>query len=340
MEGKETALFKLKNTNGMEVLITNYGGCVVGLFLPDKNGVLTDVVIGLGSIDSYRHSTQPRFGAIIGGYGNRMANGAFNIKDEEYTLCKNNGPNALHGGKKGFRDVVWDVIYVDNSRIELYYFSEHMEEGFPGNLKVKLVYSLTEDNSLKINYAATTDKPIVVNLTHSTFFNLNGEGSGTIFNHQVQIKADNYLPVDSTLTPTGNIEDVTGTPFDFRKAATIGSRINDHSGQLKNGKGFDHNFVLNKHAMHTPVARVKGDKSGIVMEVFTDQPGLQFYSGNFMRGKNILKGGGKDGYRTAFSMETQHFPDPPNKPLLTSTLLSRGKEYKAQTIYRFIADSV
>lgn len=324
----------------MEVLITNYGGRLVGLFLPDKNGILTDVVIGLGSIDDYQRSVQPYFGAIIGRYANRIANGAFKLKDEEYTLNKNNGHNTLHGGKKGFHDVVWDVIHVDNSRLELCYFSEDMEEGFPGNLKVKVIYSLTEDNSLKISYAAATDKPTVVNLTSHAFFNLNGEGSGTIFNHQVQIKADYYLPVDGTLIPTGDIDDVSGTPFDFRKVATIGSRINDHNGQLKKGKGFDHNFVLNKHAMHTPVARVKGDKSGIVMEVFTDQPGLQFYSGNFMRGKNILKGGGKDGYRTAFAMETQHFPDSPNQPSFPSTLLSRGKEYKTQTVYRFLAHSV
>jgi len=192
IDGKETALFKLKNAKGMEALITNYGGRLVGLSVPDKNSVLTDVVIGLGSVDDYQRSTEPYFGATIGRYCNRIANGIFKLDGKEYTIYKNNGPNSLHGGKRGFHDVVWDVIHFDNSRVELYYFSEDMEEGFPGNLKVRVTYALTEENSLKISYLATTDKPTVVNLTNHAFFNLNGEGSGTILNHQVQIRANCY----------------------------------------------------------------------------------------------------------------------------------------------------
>jgi aldose 1-epimerase len=335
IDGKETALFKLKNINGMEVLITNYGGRLVGLSIPDKNGVLTDVVIGLGSVDGYQGSTEPYFGATIGRYCNRIANGTFKLDGKEYTLYRNNGLNMLHGGKRGFHDVVWDVIQFDNSRLELYYFSEDMEEGFPGNLKVRVTYTLTEGNSLKISYLVTTDKPTVVNLTNHAFFNLNGEGSGTILNHQIQIKANGYLPVDGNLIPTGNLEDVTGTPFDFRKVATIGARINDHNEQLEKGKGYDHNFLLNKHAIRTPVARVKGDKSGILMEVFTDQPGLQFYSGNFMKGKNTMKRGKKDAYRTAFALETQHFPDSPNQPSFPTTELKPGQTYKTMSCYKF-----
>ena len=337
VDNKKTDLYVLKNKNGMEAAITNYGGRLVSLLVPDKNGKMTDVVDGFESVEGFQHSTEPYFGATIGRYGNRIAKGKFKLDGKEYTLFKNNGPNTLHGGKKGYQDVVWDAKQINESTLQLTYLSKDMEEGFPGNLNVKVTYALTDDNCLKINYEATTDKPTVVNLTNHAFFNLNGSGSGTILNHEVQIDADNYTPVDSTLIPSGKIVAVTGTPFDFRKSTAIGARVNDNNEQLKNGKGYDHNFVLNKHSMNTPVAKVKGDKSGIVMEVFTEEPGLQFYSGNFMHSKNSMKYGKKDDYRTAFAMETQHFPDSPNQPQFPSTVLKPGQTYKTQSCYKFLS---
>jgi aldose 1-epimerase len=335
IDGKHVNLFELKNKRGMAAYITNYGGRLVSLLVPDKHGKMTDVVQGFNGVKGYQKSTEPYFGATIGRYGNRIANGKFVLDNQKYTLYKNNGPNTLHGGKKGFQDVVWDAKQVGPSSIELTYLSKDMEEGFPGNLKVKVIYKLTEDNALKISYEASTDKSTVINLTNHAFFNLNGENSGSILNHRVQIKADRFLPVNATLIPTGVIENVAGTPFDFRRGATIGSRINDHSQQLGNGKGYDHNYVLNTHNLKTSVANIIGDKSGIVMDVFTDQPGLQFYSGNFMQSKNIMKEGHKDEYRTAFAVETQHFPDSPNQPAFPSTVLKRGQQYYTVSIYRF-----
>jgi len=337
IDNKKTDLYILKNKNGMEAAITNYGGRLVSLLVPDKNGKMTDVVDGFENVEGYQHSTEPYFGATIGRYGNRIANGKFKLDGKDYTLYKNNGPNTLHGGKKGYQDVVWDAKQINDATLQLTYLSKDMEEGFPGNLNVKVTYALTNDNCLKINYEATTDKPTVVNLTNHAFFNLNGSGSGTILNHEVEINADNYTPVDSTLIPTGKIVTVAGTPFDFRKSTTIGARVNDNNEQLKNGKGYDHNFVLNKHSSSTPVAKVKGDKSGIVMEVYTEEPGLQFYSGNFMHSKNSMKAGKKDDYRTAFAMETQHFPDSPNQPQFPSTTLKLGQTYKTESCYKFLS---
>ena len=335
IDQKQVHLYTLKNKNGMEALITNFGGRLVSLYVPDKSNKLIDVIQGFSSVEGYQKSTEPYFGATIGRYGNRIAKGKFVLEGKSYTLYLNNGPNTLHGGKKGFQDVMWDAVQPDSSSIELSYLSKDMEEGFPGNLKVKVIYTLTDDNSLKISYQASTDKTTIVNLTNHAFFNLNGENSGTILNHRVQIKADRYTPIDSTFIPTGSLEDVAGTPFDFRKGYSIGSRINDHNEQLSNGKGYDHNFVLNPHSTRTSVASVIGDKSGIVMEVFTDQPGLQFYSGNFMQAKNTMKGGHKDEYRTAFAMETQHFPDSPNQPTFPSTVLKPGEVYQSTSVYKF-----
>jgi len=335
IDQKQVHLYTLKNKNGMEALITNFGGRLVSLYVPDKSNKLIDVIQGFSSVEGYQKSTEPYFGATIGRYGNRIAKGKFVLEGKSYTLYLNNGPNTLHGGKKGFQDVMWDAVQPDSSSIELSYLSKDMEEGFPGNLKVKVIYTLTDDNSLKISYQASTDKTTIVNLTNHAFFNLNGENSGTILNHRVQIKADRYTPIDSTFIPTGSLEDVAGTPFDFRKGYLIGSRINDHNEQLSNGKGYDHNFVLNPHSTRTSVASVIGDKSGIVMEVFTDQPGLQFYSGNFMQAKNTMKGGHKDEYRTAFAMETQHFPDSPNQPSFPSTVLKPGEVYQSTSVYKF-----
>jgi aldose 1-epimerase len=335
IDGKQTHLFILKNKNGVEAAITNYGGRLVALLVPDSSGKMIDVAVGIGSVDGYIKSTEPYYGATIGRYGNRIAKGHFTLDGKQYTLAINNAPNTLHGGKKGYQDVVWDAKEINDQTLELIYLSKDMEEGFPGNLKITVTYSLTDDNAFKCNYEATTDKTTVVNLTNHAYFNLNGEGSGTILNHLVQFKADNYTPVDSTLIPTGKIEPVKDTPLDFSTPTTIGARINDANEQLKNGKGYDHNFVLNKHDITQPIATVKGDKTGIIMEIYTEEPGLQFYSGNFMQGKNVMKYGEKDDYRTAFAMETQHYPDSPNQPQFPSTVLKPGQIYKTQSIYKF-----
>lgn len=336
IDGKQTHLFILKNKNGAEAAITNYGGRLVSLLVPGSTGKLTDVVVGNGSIDGYIKSGGSYYGATIGRYGNRIAKGHFKLEGKDYSLFINNTPNSLHGGKSGFDHKVWGAKKIDDQTLELTYLSKDMEEGYPGNLNVKVTYNLTDDNAVKISYEATTDKITVVNLTNHTYFNLNGEGSGTVLNHTVQLDADHFTPVDATLIPTGKIEPVKGTPFDFTAPAAIGSRINDTTNeQIKNGKGYDHNFVLNKHDFNTPVATVKGDKSGIIMKVYTEEPGMQFYSGNFMAGANIMKYGEKDEHRTAFAMETQHYPDSPNQPQFPSTVLKPGQTYKTQTIYKF-----
>lgn len=336
INGKQTHLYVLKNAKGMEVAITNYGGRIVSLLVPDKNGKMVDVVEGFNSVEGFEKSTEPYFGALIGRFGNRIAKGKFTLDGKQYTLVTNNGPNTLHGGHPGFDEVVWDGKQTDSSTVVLTYFAKDMEGGFPGNLHVQVTYYVTPDNALRISYEATTDKPTVVNLTSHPFFNLNGAGSGTILNHSVQIFADGYTPVDSTLIPTGKIDSVKDTPFDFRHPETIGARINQDNTQLKDGKGYDHNFVLNKHDDPLkPVAIAIGDKTGIEMGVFTQEPGLQFYSGNFMQSKNSMKYGNKDDFRTAFAMETQHFPDSPNQPSFPSTVLKPGETYKTATEYKF-----
>ncbi|RYD78756.1 MAG: galactose mutarotase [Sphingobacteriales bacterium] len=337
IDGKNTSLYTLKNINNAEAVFTNYGGRLVSLIVPDKNGKLTDVVVGFSSVSGYEKSTEPYFGATIGRFGNRIAKGKFSLDGKNYTLFTNNGVNTLHGGKKGYQYVVWDARQLNEHTIEFHYLSKDMEEGFPGNLDVKVTYTLTDKNELKMNYVATTDKNTVVNLTNHAFFNLNGEGSGDILGHEVLIYADEYTPVDSTLIPTGKIEKVSGTPFDFTKSKTIGAAIEDKNQQLTNGKGYDHNYVLNKTKAEGMfhAATVKGDKSGIIMDVYTQEPGLQFYSGNFMQSKNTFKTGAKDDFRTAFCMETQHFPDSPNQPQFPTTTLKAGQVYKTSSIYRF-----
>lgn len=337
IDGKATDLYVLKNKNNVQAAITNYGGRLVSLLVPDKDGNLTDVVVGFDGVQKYAASTEPYFGATIGRYGNRIANGKFTLDNKEYTLATNNGPNTLHGGEKGFQDVVWDARQVNDQTLELTYLSKDMEEGFPGNLNVKVIYSLTDDNGLQIDYEATTDRRTVVNLTNHAFFNLNGEGSGTILNHILKVNADTYTPVDSTLIPLGKHAPVAGTPFDFRNPTTIGERIEQDDTQLKNGLGYDHNFVLNAKEKPglNPAATIIGDKSRIAMEVLTEEPGLQFYSGNFMQSKNTFKTGAKDDFRTAFCLETQHFPDSPNQPSFPSTVLNPTKIYKTTTFYKF-----
>jgi aldose 1-epimerase len=337
IDGKKTDLYILKNHRGMTVAITNYGGRIVSLVVPDKNGRMVDVVVGFNNVKDYVTSTEPYFGATIGRFGNRIAKGKFSIDGKTYTLFTNNGPNTLHGGKKGFQGVVWNASQPDDSTLLLSYLSKDMEEGFPGNLKVKVIYSITGENEFKCEYEANTDKKTVVNLTNHAFFNLNGEGSGTITDHLLQLNADRYTPVDSTLIPTGKIEEVVTTPFDFRKPQPIGARINDDNQQLKYGRGYDHNFVLNENKSGglNHAATVIGNKSGIMMDIFTEEPGLQFYSGNFMQGKNIFKTGSRDDHRTAFALETQHFPDAPNQPGFPPTILEPGKTYHTVSVYKF-----
>jgi aldose 1-epimerase len=329
--------YVLKNKNGLKAIFTNYGGRLVSLFVPGKKDTLTDVVVGFKTAAEYKNSTEPYFGATIGRYGNRIAKGKFMLDGKQVTLTINNGPNTLHGGKAGFQYVMFDAVQKGDNGLELTYLSKDMEGGFPGNAKIKVTYTLNDDNELRMDYEATTDKTTVMNLTNHAFFNLNGEGSGTILNHIVQINADKYTPVDSTLIPTGKLDPVAGTPFDFNKPTTIGARINTPNQQLKNGTGYDHNYVLKSAGAgkFNHAATVTGDKSGVVMDIYTQEPGLQFYSGNFMQSKNTFKGGSKDDFRTAFAMETQHFPDSPNQPSFPTTTLKPGETYKTSSYYKF-----
>jgi len=337
IDGKKTNLYILKNKNNMQAAFTNYGGRLVSLLVPDSAGNQVDVVVGFDGIDGYSQSTEPYFGATIGRYGNRIAKGKFTLDGKEYTLATNNGQNSLHGGKKGYQYVVWDAKQPNGHTLELSYLSKDMEEGYPGNLNVKVTYTLTDDNELKMDYEATTDKRTVVNLTNHAFFNLNGEGSGTVLKHTLQIYADQFTPIDTTLIPLGTNIPVKDTPFDFNTPTAIGKRIDAVNDQIAAGKGYDHNYVLNgtKGLGMTHAATVKGEKTNIVMDVYTQEPGLQFYSGNFMQSKNKFKGGSTDDFRTAFCLETQHYPDSPNQPSFPSTILAPGKVYKTSSIYKF-----
>lgn len=334
--GKNVELFVLKNKNGVEAAITNYGGRVVSLLVPDKHNAFKDVVLGYDSLKSYQKKGEPFFGALIGRYGNRIGQGKFTLDGRTYQLQLNDGVNTLHGGFDGFFGKVWDAKKVTDQILELSYLSKDGEAGYPGNLTVKVTYELTDDNSLKISYDATTDKHTVLNLTNHAYFNLNGAGDSTITDHLLSIDADTYTPVDSTLIPTGKIEQVAGTPFDFNKPTLIGTRINDQNEQLKFGKGYDHNFVLRKGKGLQKVATVVSAKTGIVMDVLTEEPGLQFYSGNFLTG-NEHDGKGSVSYphRSAFCLETQHFPDSPNQATFPTTELKPGQVYKTVTVYKF-----
>jgi len=336
IDDKQTNLYVLKNGN-MQVAITNYGARIVSIVVPDKNGNATDVSVGYDAVQPYSEGGDTYFGAIVGRYGNRIAKGKFKLDGKELTLATNNGANSLHGGTKGFSRVVWDAQQQNDSTLVLTYLSKDGEEGYPGNLNAKVTYTVLNNAQLKIDYEATTDKNTILNLTNHTYFNLNGQGNGTILNHSVMINADRYTPVDSTLIPIGKLQPVKGTPFDFTTATTIGARVNDTTDQqIKFGKGYDHNFVLNtKSNIEEKAAEVTGDQSGIVMDVYTAEPGLQFYVGNFMNGSHTIKGGKKDDYRTAFCLETQHYPDSPNQPNFPSTELKPGQQYRTTTIYAF-----
>jgi aldose 1-epimerase len=331
--GRQVELYYLKNNAGMQVVVSNFGAHLIGAWLPDRRGNLTSIILGFDNIEGLALQKN-YYGATVGRYANRIAKGKFTLEGKKYTLPVNNGPNSLHGGVNNFSLKMWQAKQIDGKTVELECFSEHMDEGYPGNLKAKVTYSLTEDNEIVINYEATTDKTTVVNLTNHAYFNLNGEGNGDILYHIVQIVADKYTPVNKTMIPTGEIVLVKGTPLDFMQPERIGKRINADHPQLKIGNGYDHNYVLNSHGIHSPVAIVTGDLTDIKMEVFTDQPGLQFYTGNYMSGTNTLRGGVKDKARTGFALETQHFPDSPNKPQFPSTVLKPGEVYKTQTIYK------
>ncbi|MEQ8471784.1 MAG: aldose epimerase family protein [Marinoscillum sp.] len=336
LDGKPVDLYLLKNANGMLVTITNHGGRIVHLIVPDKDGNPTDVVLGYNSLEGYLNTSEVYFGSLIGRYGNRIAKGQFTIDSDTFQLATNNGPNNLHGGPVGFHNVVWDVKSSSSNSVTLTYLSPDGEEGFPGNLKVEMTYSLTDDNEIVMDYSATTDKKTPVNLTNHAFFNLNGDGSGEINDHELQIRASAFTPVGSTLIPTGEITDVEGTPFDFRSPETIGSRIDFQSQQLEFGNGYDHNFVLDKGITKEPelVATVKSPMTGIEMQVLTTEPGLQFYGGNFLNGTETGKNGTYE-FRGAFCLETQHYPDSPNQSDFPSTILSPGEKYHTVSIYKF-----
>jgi aldose 1-epimerase len=340
-DGEQIDLYLLKNKNGMEVAITTYGGAVVSLKVPDRNGKLADVVLGYDSLDGYEND-KAYFGAIVGRYANRIAHAQFTLDGKTYTLAKNNGENTLHGGIKGFNKKVWTAKAVpgkSDQSLELSYLSKDGEEGFPGNLQVRVVYTLTDSNELKIEYSTTTDKKTVVNLTNHSYFNLLGvgPGMGDILEHVLMIEADKFTPVDSGLIPTGELRDLAGTPFDFRKPAAIGARINADDEQITLGGGYDHNFVL-RRKMGDPIslaARVVEAASGRILEVWTTEPGMQFYTGNFLDGSAHGKGGVPYTKRMAFCLETQHFPDSPNHPKFPSTELKPGERYHTTTIYKF-----
>ena len=341
-EGKLVELFTISNNKGMKVQITNFGGKVVSMLVPDRNGALADVVLGYSAYPEWE-SGNPYFGALIGRYANRIANGRFAIDGKTYQLAINNGPNALHGGPNfGFHNVLWSAreIYKDDaSGIELFYSSPDGEEGYPGKLDVRVTYLLNNNNELIIRYHAQTDQATPVNLTHHSFFNLRGAGNGDILSHNLIINADVFTPVDSTLIPTGELRPVTETPFDFTFFRTIGEKIDQKDAQIEYGNGYDHNYILRlnnnvKNELKL-AATVIEPESGRRMDVLTTEPGLQFYSGNFLDGSDKGKCGHAYNFRTAFCLETQHFPDSPNKGNFPNTILRQGESYRSETIYRF-----
>ena len=337
IDGKKTGLSVLANKNGVEVTITNYGAKIVSIMVPDRNGKRIDVVTGHNSIDEYVASEEAYFGAVCGRYGNRIAKGRFEIDGVVYDkLAINNGPNSLHGGIKGFNSVVWDMEQKDPQTVELTYISADGEEGFPGKLETKITYCLTDENEVIISYHAVTDKPTVVNLTNHSYFNLSGAGDPYIGDHLLTINADYYLPTDDTAIPYGPKEKVEGTPMDFRTPYEVGARINDDFEQLRFGKGYDHTYIINKESDELSFcARCVSPKTGIVMETYTTEPGVQLYTGNWMTGNFIAKNGQRYPERAALCLETQHFPDSPNKPEYPTTVLRPGEVLQSKTVYKF-----
>jgi aldose 1-epimerase len=337
-DGSLADLFTLKNTNGMVVQISNYGGTITNLVVPDKNGKFENVTLACDSLDGYLKGV-PYFGALIGRFGNRIAKGKFSLEGKEYKLAQNNGVNALHGGIKGFDKVLWTATPIDGEepQLKLNYTAADGEEGYPGKLDVEVVYTLQKDNSLKIDYKAKTDKATVINLTNHAYFNLSGDMNKTILDHEVSINADRFLPVNETLIPTGELKPVAGTVFDFNKATKIGAGINDARDiQIKYGKGYDHCWVLTDSSSNLKnVASVYEPTSGRMMEVLTTEPAIQFYTGNFLDGTITGKGGIVYKHRSGLCLETEHYPDAPNQPKFPTTVLKPGETYQTTTVYKF-----
>ena len=337
-DGTPIDIYTLTNKNGAKVSITNYGAIVQSLYVPDKDNKMLDVVLGLDSLKDYI-KLSPYFGAIVGRYGNRINKGKFKLNGKEYQLSINDGKNTLHGGIKGFDKRVWQAEEVKSDlgpALKLTYKSADMEEGYPGNLTLSVTYTLTNDNELRLDYNATTDKETILNPTHHSYFNLSGDPNNTILNEKLMIDAEKFTPIDDGLIPTGKLKDVAGTPMDFRQPTIIGSRINDNYEQLKFGHGYDHNWVLNNYnGSVRKVASVYDSTSGIFMEVYTDQPGLQFYSGNFLNGTITGKKGIVYKQRTGLCLEAQHFPDSPNEKDFPPVTLKPGDVYKQTTYYKF-----
>jgi aldose 1-epimerase len=342
LNGTPIEVFTLTNSHGVELQAITYGGIITSLKVPDRSGRVVDVVLGFDSPDSYlKDPPPPFFGALIGRYGNRIAKGTFTLDGTVYTLATNNSPNHLHGGNKGFDKVMWagDTRQTgDGASVVFTRTSPDGEEGYPGTLQARVTYTLTDRNELVVDYQAKTDKATPVNLTQHSYFNLAGAGSGDILGHELLINADRYTPVDATLIPTGELASVAGTPFDFRKATPIGARIGEDHPQLKNGKGYDHNWVLNRTGVGLQLAaRLTDPSSGRTLEIRTTEPGLQFYSGNFLDGTITGKGGHKYAFRSGLCLETQHFPDSPNHSNFPSTILRPGQSYDSKTVFAFSA---
>ena len=337
VDGKQVELYTLKNKNGLEMSVTNWGGRIVSLMVPDRSGKLEDIVLGYDSLGGYLNSSEQYFGASIGRYGNRIAKGAFSIDNQQYKLAVNNGVNSLHGGIKGFSAKVWDAKQNGKNELELTLISSDGDEGYPGELKVMMIYRLTDKNELGIFYSAKTSKPTILNLTNHTYFNLHGAGNVDILDHILFLNSLQYTPIDSTLIPTGKLEPITGTPFDFSTPKVIGARINEKNQQLTFGLGYDHNFVLIKKAGEDVsfAGSLFDPISGRYMEVFTNEPGIQFYSGNFLKGKEIGKMNKPYNFRSGLCLETQHFPDSPNHPEFPTVVLKPGAIYSSACMYRF-----
>lgn len=337
---REAELFILKNAAGMEAAITNFGAALVRLKVPDRNGKLDDIVLGYDSFDGYVQD-KAYFGVVVGRYGNRIAHAKFTLNGVSYRLNANNGENALHGGPQGFHKALWkarEIASNQGTALELTYSSPDGEEGYPGTLVARVTYTLTDKNELRLDYRATTDKETVLNLTNHSYFNLAGQGEGDILGHEMMINADRFTPTDTGSIPTGELRPVKGTPFDFMNSTLIGSRIGGNDEQLRFGRGYDQNWVLNAHRKRelSMAARVSEPRSGRVLEVWTTEPGLQFYTGNFLDGAIVGKNGKVYRHRFGFCLETQHFPDSPNQPQFPSTVLKPGQEYKSTTAFRFL----
>jgi aldose 1-epimerase len=336
IDGRPVRLFTLVNAHGSAATVTNYGAKIVSLHVPDRDGQATDVVLGKSCIADYLNEQEPYFGAICGRTANRIANARFTLDGVAYTLAVNNGPNSLHGGPKGFHAVVWEAEQTDNQTLRLSYLSPDGEEGFPGNLRIDLIYRLTDLNAFEIEYKATTDRPTILNLTNHSYFNLNGEGHPSIADHLLQIHADTFLPTSDVAIPFGLPENVAHTPFDFREPRPIGERIDADDTQIRYGNGYDHNYILRRSTLGlTPAARAYSPQTGIVLDVLTTEPGVQLYTGNYLDGSFVGKNGHIYPRRSAFCLETQHYPDSIHRPEYPSVVLRPGEVFESKTVFRF-----